>query len=242
MSVFLIGILSLFSTEIRAQLPDSVRKQALRDFHGADLKGKDGPLKKAGLDLLLLYHAYRTQKQDGGDRPLESIDPGFKIQNGHVTIDAIAAENPATLQADLKALGMRKAASAGQMVSGLFPIAKIPEMATLPSLRGVQISRYQTQPSDQSDLASRSTTQLSPSPKPKNEGSASSAAPTDTSRKGPPQANTETGTQEEPRAPSSDDANQPSSPTDAELGFHWGLVLGVVGLLLAGLLAFLWRS
>ena len=130
-------------------VPDSVRRAALDDFHGPDRTGKDGPLAKAGLDLLLLYHQYRS----GSDR-VSSLRPddestgarrgGLQIQDGRLTIDAVAVGDVAALAADLDSLGMTDGATAGGLVSGRFPIAKIPALARLETLRGVQPARAQT--------------------------------------------------------------------------------------------------
>ena len=152
---FLLGVLFavLWGSPVLAQspsLPDSVRRAALEAFHGPDLKGKDGPLAKAGLDLLLLYHQHRTRP--GGAQALSSAAEsggaargGLQIQDGRVVIDATAAGDVAALAADLDSLGMTDVATAGGLVSGRFPIAKIPALARLPTLRGVVPSRMRTQ-------------------------------------------------------------------------------------------------
>ena len=126
-----------------AQQPtDSIRAKALRDFHGADLTGKDGPLHRAALDLLVLYHSYRAGKGNG-----EALSPelaGLRVSDGHVTIDAIAADRPEALRADLEQLGLKRAAVAGRIVSGQLPIDQIPAAAQLETLRGLTGARMQT--------------------------------------------------------------------------------------------------
>jgi len=151
-----------------AQEPaDSARAEALRDFHGTDLEGKDGPLAKAGLDLLTLYHHY--QRADDSDA-FETQQSGIRVQNGRVAIDAIAASDVQTLQNDLEALGMEGSASTGRVVSGRFPIEHIPEMARLESLRGALPSQARThrddsQPTPSPQLTPSDTT-TSPTPDP----------------------------------------------------------------------------
>ena len=48
------------------------------------------------------------------------------VSGDHVTIDAVAAGDPAILEADLIALGATNTAVAGRMVSARIPIAAIP--------------------------------------------------------------------------------------------------------------------
>lgn len=154
-----VGGLPLFA--VAQQPDDSIRAAALRDYHGPDHKGKDGPLSKAGLDLLMIYHEYRASQMGDGDVPAlqEEGDDGFRTSvtdarttNGHVTIDAIADGATDTLRSSLEDLGLKNVAAAGQVVSGRLPIEKIPAMAKLESLRAVSPSRMQTR-SDQSQGA-----------------------------------------------------------------------------------------
>lgn len=138
----LLGVLS--ASPAAAQQPaDSIRAAALRDFHGPDLEGKDGPLAKAGLDLLVLYHEYRAfrRRGDGAFRPSVS---GVRVRNGRVTVDAIATNTAEQLRAALEDVGLRDAATAGRIVSGRLPIDSIPALATVEALRGVAPSRMRT--------------------------------------------------------------------------------------------------
>ena len=130
-----------------AQSPsDSLRAEALRDFHGPDHTGKDGPLAKAGLDLLLLYHEYRAYRRRGdAEKPFSSSVRGAQVRNGYVTIDAIATTTAERLHADLTALGLIDAAMAGRVVSGRVPIRQVPALAQVESLRGVVLPRAATQ-------------------------------------------------------------------------------------------------
>jgi len=143
----LVGLLmgAVFPVSTAAQQPaDSIRAEALRDFHGSDMEGKDGPLAKAGLDLLTLYHQYKAFQKRGGDT-FKPNSPGLQVSNGHVTIDAVAAASTEQLRTALGRLGLEDAATAGQLVSGRFPIAQIPALAKVESLQGVMPSRMKTQ-------------------------------------------------------------------------------------------------
>ena len=132
----------------RSGIPDSIRQAALEDYHGPDRRGKNGPLAKAGLDLLLLYHRYQASASTDGLRAepdAPSTSGGMQVRNGRVVIDAIAAESASALREDLEALGLTGGATAGRLVSGQFPIAKIADLARLKSLRSVRPSRARTQ-------------------------------------------------------------------------------------------------
>jgi hypothetical protein len=136
------------SNDACAQVSDEVREAAMRDFHGDDMTGKDGPLAKAGLDLLMLYHAYTSEQSAVGSASAggeNALVAGVDVRDGRVTVDAVANANVQALKADLKALGMTRAATAGPMVSGRFPIAKVPDLARLETLRSVRAAQAATQ-------------------------------------------------------------------------------------------------
>ena len=161
-----------------AQQPvDSIRAEALEDFHGPDKTGKDGPLAKAGLDLLMLYHEHQASQQRGGDTFSPSI-PGARVSDGHVPIDAIAVNEAEPLRADLNELGLKDAAVAGRIVSGRLPIDQIPAMATLESLRGVALSRMKTHED------ASAPTPMPPQPEAIGEPSEKTAPPEDVPRTG----------------------------------------------------------
>lgn len=128
-----------------AQQPtDSVRAEALQDYHGSDMTGKDGPLAKAGLELLMLYHEYQAFRQQDGETFSPSV-AGARVTDAHVTIDVIAQDEGAQLRADLEDLGFKETATAGRVVSGRLPIDQIPALAKLEALRGVVLPRMETQ-------------------------------------------------------------------------------------------------
>lgn len=136
------------------QSPDSVRAAALRDYHGPDLKGKDGALAKAGLDLLRLYHEHRAfQRHDGDSTFTPSTD--IRRKNGRVGIQAVATDTAKELLADLKALGLTDGVTAGRLVSGWLPVEQIPAMARLKSLRGLIQSQMQTRDASAQPAPSR---------------------------------------------------------------------------------------
>lgn len=151
-----------FAPPAAAQQPaDSIRAAALRDVHGPDLEGKDGPLAKAGLDLLLLYHEYRAARAQG-NVPFTPSLSGARVIDGDVVIDAVARDTAAVLRADLEALGLTDAATAGRLVSGRLPIDSIPALATLESLRGVVPAQMRTHEKRSAPAAPKGTTSRPP--------------------------------------------------------------------------------
>ena len=157
----LLGIVTLLllmtaTNESRAQVSDEVREAAMRDYHGDDMTGKDGPLAKAGFDLLLLYHAHKSESSTVGAATAEGPGTGIAgidVRQGRVTVDAVANKDVEVLKADLEALGMTRTATAGPMVSGRFPIENVPELARLEALRSVQVARPATQSASRPDVA-----------------------------------------------------------------------------------------
>jgi hypothetical protein len=147
-----------------AQEPtDSIRAAALRDYHGPDLHGKDGPLAKAGLDLLVLYHEYRAVQATGVDTTFTPRQD-LRLKNGRVGIEAVATDTAEELLADLKALGLKDGVTAGRLVSGWLPVEQIPAMARLESLRGLIQSKMQTRTPSSQPAPSRLSPPDPPSP------------------------------------------------------------------------------
>ena len=133
-----------------------VKSQAHASIAGPDGQGKDGPMAKVGMELALLYHqaqaagasgvrslraatprpkaaAPSTDRRRPRNRVLSPLTPDGEA----VYINAIAAEDPARLQTELRALGLTKDATAGAVVSGRFPIAELRAAAQLSALRGM---------------------------------------------------------------------------------------------------------
>lgn len=129
------------SSAVAQQPAETARARALCDFHGPDGEGKDGPLAKAGFDLLLLYHRAQLLPDSSSPAPPASM---LQLRGDHVALDAVAASAPAALRHDLDSLGLQDGAQAGRVVSGWFPIDRIPDLARLSSLRGTQPARVRT--------------------------------------------------------------------------------------------------
>lgn len=209
-----------FAPPTAAQQPaDSIRRAALEGVHGPDLEGKDGPLAKAGLDLLILYHEYRAFRRQGGDtfRPSAS---GVRVQNGRVSVDAIATDEAEQLRADLEPLGLTDAATAGRVVSGRLPIDSIPALATVETLRGVAPSRMRTR----SDRDQPAPTAFQGPSSVDTVSSDSPSSPTSTPAPSPRDSSSP------PRPSSAPDSATAAEPPEArDEGWGTGTLLGVVG-------------
>ncbi|MBF2013934.1 MAG: S8 family serine peptidase [Rivularia sp. T60_A2020_040] len=103
------------------------------------LSDKEDPkVKKLGFDLISLQEEYESSlKQDNDDEAfLQSSNLSLPVmENNLVVIDAVASGDIETLLADLQKLGMQNASSFGSIVSGLFPIESIEQLASLDSLK-----------------------------------------------------------------------------------------------------------
>lgn len=124
--------------------PEGIEKEALEAFHGEDLKGKDGPLSKAGMELLTLY--YRHERA-GGDATADSLTDGLaiRLKGDMLVVDAIAREgHTERLLSQFSNLGATELASQGPVVSGLLPIEKIPEAAKADALQSLRSAVAQT--------------------------------------------------------------------------------------------------
>ena len=142
--------------------PVEVRQQVQADIRGDDGQGKDGPFAKIGTQLATLYRSFEAHQQAKAGQPFR---PRYYAQSvtaaNRVAVDAIAMDRPARLRTQLERLGLQQAAVAGRVVSGYLPIAALPDVAQLPSLRSAQVAvaRVRTgRVTTQGDVALRANT------------------------------------------------------------------------------------
>ena len=121
-------------------VPAEVQQQAEAAFYGDDPDSKDGPLAKVGQDLAELYHSYERHQKQAPAEPYRPQRGLFTVRDDAVVVDATAQESADALRADLEDLGLRRSAQAGRVVSGLLPIAAIPDAAELEQLRALRPS------------------------------------------------------------------------------------------------------
>ncbi len=119
---------------IERQGDPAVEMQIRRDLQGEDLRGKDGPLAGVGGDLARLFREHEAFRRAGTAGAFRPSHAGLPVRGDFVLIDA-ASNDPQRLRADLEALGLEHGATFRRMVSGLLPIASIPDAAALASLR-----------------------------------------------------------------------------------------------------------
>lgn len=114
-------------------------RRVLEAFHGSDLQGKDGPLHRLGMDLIVTFMEYREfrarTRQGGSGNVFTPSNPLIRIQDEQVLIDAVANGDAARLRQDLVALGLQQPAVFGRLVSGRLPLRELGRAAALDSLR-----------------------------------------------------------------------------------------------------------
>lgn len=144
------------SPSIQAASP-RVQRSVERAFHGPDGVGKDGPMAAVGRDLILLYEQReaggpesvnklmgRGERAKTGRSPASQVHSPVSADGRFVTVDVVAEGDPSVLLDELERLGLENGATAGNLVSGRLPIAKIDAAADLGSLRGMQASYART--------------------------------------------------------------------------------------------------
>ena len=98
----------------------------------ASAGAKDGKVSPA---LWVLHEEYEAHMAAAKGAPFRSRDGLARVRADRVAIEAAAEGDPRELEAALVALGLRRSAVAGRLVSGELPIAAIPALATVPGLR-----------------------------------------------------------------------------------------------------------
>jgi hypothetical protein len=119
--------------------PTAFGLKVLEAFQGRDLKGKDGPQSRIGMDLIFVSQEFEDFQARGGSkalgRPFKPDDSLIRTHEDSVVIDAVATDDAETLRRDLVALGLQHAAVFGHMVSGYLPIRSLKMAAALGTLR-----------------------------------------------------------------------------------------------------------
>jgi len=134
-------------------------KQAMIDYHGEDMEGKDGPLAKAGLDIAILYHEYRAYRcsDEAGKFKPKSVTDGDRgyisgVEGEKITVDMTASQSGEKLAGDLKSIGAEEVSSYQNGVSATISLEKIPKIVQLKSLNSMMVSRATTNSSAGSGL------------------------------------------------------------------------------------------
>jgi hypothetical protein len=140
-------------------------QQALIDFHGPDLQGKDGPMSDVDLSLLSLYHEYQSYLDNGAKAPFVPSNSLVNIVKDRVVVDLIAdavpmggdqsagagsyeaeviSDGTTQLADDLRELGAEITGTWGHVVSALLPISAIPQVAGMSALQSASASAMMT--------------------------------------------------------------------------------------------------
>ncbi len=122
---------------------------------------KAGQLSKASSSLVRAFAEYHTHVGQGRTTAFRPSDQFLQFDAGRVLIDARATGQGNELLADLERLGLVNGASAGQVVSGLFPLAAVDRAVALSSLRSIAASpppiTHTGSITSQGDIALRAT-------------------------------------------------------------------------------------
>jgi hypothetical protein len=120
-------------------VPTAFGRKVLEAFQGKDLKGKDGPLHKIGMDLIVVFQEFQDFQASGGSktpgRPFKPANPLIRTAGRSVVIDAVANGDAETLKQQLAGLGLQHASVFGHVVSGYLPLQALGQAASLGSLR-----------------------------------------------------------------------------------------------------------
>jgi hypothetical protein len=95
-------------------------------------------LTKVAHDLAILQEEYKTHRQLQSPGIFQPSNPNLRVIENRVVIDAVASGDAKVLLADLKALGLKRGAAFGRMVSGELPIDAIDDLNALDSLKFVR--------------------------------------------------------------------------------------------------------
>ena len=88
---------------------------------------------KISQGLMDRYKDYRARQHQGSGGEESTL-------SAFVTIDAIAAEDASILKRDMEALGLKNSGWFGRVVSGNFPLAEIPKLSDLESLKFARLA------------------------------------------------------------------------------------------------------
>ena len=111
-----------------------VLQQALVDFHGDDLVGKDGEMASIGFDLTLVHHEFTTHAENG-EGAFQPSNDLLQLHGNDVLVQATAVGEAGELVDSLGAMGATVTGTWGSSVSALVPLASLDQLATTASLR-----------------------------------------------------------------------------------------------------------
>jgi len=117
--------------------PLSPYGEALIDFHGEDLQGKDGVLSSVSFDLALLYNEYEDFIEAGGENGFTSSNSMVQMDRtgNYVLIDMALTTDATSTLSSLESIGFVVNGTYGRLASGFLPIGAIAEFAGFQELQ-----------------------------------------------------------------------------------------------------------
>lgn len=110
---------------------EDVWQNALVDFYGEDLKGKDGRLASVGFDLGLLYHEYQAYEAAGAQGEFVGSNSLLQVYEDYVLVDVAFDVQADTMVDSLSAMGMVVTGTWDHVASGYLAIDAIDDLATV---------------------------------------------------------------------------------------------------------------
>jgi hypothetical protein len=150
---------TMHSQTVQAKTHSELMQAAHMAFSGSDPGKKNGPLAKMGFDLALLREEFLNHAALQTLAPFTPSNLLIHISDNQVVVDIIAQGDAASIESDLRALGMQITGKAGAIVSGLLPITSIEAVAALQNVRFARPAMWKTNvglTTSQGDVAMRS--------------------------------------------------------------------------------------
>jgi len=137
-------IQTVHSQTVQARTHSELMQAARTAFSGNNPGQKNGPLAKIGFDLAFLREEFRDHAALQTLAPFKPSNPLLHVSNNQVVVDVIAQGGAASIESDLKLLGMQITGKAGSIVSGLLPITSIEAVAALQNVRFARPAMWKT--------------------------------------------------------------------------------------------------
>ena len=125
------------TTESKVQPGQTVLAQPADKASALGLRRHASGLGRADTALRRLFAEYSAHRRWGSRGVLRPTAPHLTYRDGSVMIEAVAREDGAALQSELKGLGLTEAARYGLHVAGMLPVKNLQRAASLASLRSI---------------------------------------------------------------------------------------------------------
>jgi len=126
-------------SDIQVAIVDKWATGAQKSWSKSD---KEKIVGKAGLDLIRLYHEFKTHEAEKSNVEFKSSNKDMPLVGTSVSVDFGAADDMDQVVADLTNLGITIVASAQRIISARLPISSIPDAAAIQGLRFIRPAYY----------------------------------------------------------------------------------------------------